>query len=319
MNIKCPVCQAEYHIGPGKYRCKCGAKFFVKEPEVVLDATSDSPEYFGCPVQAEKKHRPPRRGGLVLRMFLCILVGLLFGYGLFKYVDMKRAAEDQLASGMQQPDAPGAVWSPSKATRQHRSTHTADVNQMTDASRAADKKRMPEEKNDAESEAPAETESSAEKIVRQPEVKSVEEEESPLPQFNEDRKVLLKVPENLAGEYSIPPGVTVIGPYAFANCRKLTAVHIPDGVVRIGEMAFFNCSSLTKLRIPDSIINIEMRAFYKCTKLTRVEIPENISLIGRGVFTGCHNLQRVVLPAEFRWKVFHLGIPSYCTVSFRKN
>ena len=31
MLVKCPVCQAEYQLEPGKYKCACGAKFFVLE------------------------------------------------------------------------------------------------------------------------------------------------------------------------------------------------------------------------------------------------------------------------------------------------
>ena len=29
MLVKCPVCQAEYQLEPGKYKCECGAKFWV--------------------------------------------------------------------------------------------------------------------------------------------------------------------------------------------------------------------------------------------------------------------------------------------------
>lgn len=31
MLVKCPVCQAEYQLEPGKYKCECGATFFVLE------------------------------------------------------------------------------------------------------------------------------------------------------------------------------------------------------------------------------------------------------------------------------------------------
>ena len=41
MNVKCPVCQAEYDLEPGKYKCECGAKFFVKGPDGV--AETDAP------------------------------------------------------------------------------------------------------------------------------------------------------------------------------------------------------------------------------------------------------------------------------------
>jgi len=43
MNVKCPVCQAEYDLEPGKYKCECGAKFFVKGPdgEAETDAPAD--------------------------------------------------------------------------------------------------------------------------------------------------------------------------------------------------------------------------------------------------------------------------------------
>ncbi|MBR4664070.1 MAG: hypothetical protein IKO93_09365, partial [Lentisphaeria bacterium] len=42
MNVKCPVCQAEYDLEPGKYKCECGAKFVVEGPDATAEAFEPS-------------------------------------------------------------------------------------------------------------------------------------------------------------------------------------------------------------------------------------------------------------------------------------
>ena len=45
----------------------------------------------------------------------------------------------------------------------------------------------------------------------------------------------------------IPDSVTIIGDYAFYNCRSLTSITIPDSVTSIGDEAFWACRSLTDI------------------------------------------------------------------------
>ena len=42
MLVKCPVCQTEYDLEPGKYKCKCGAKFFVDGSGVTAEISESS-------------------------------------------------------------------------------------------------------------------------------------------------------------------------------------------------------------------------------------------------------------------------------------
>ena len=37
MNVKCPVCQTEYDLEPGKYKCECGATFLVEDPNAATE------------------------------------------------------------------------------------------------------------------------------------------------------------------------------------------------------------------------------------------------------------------------------------------
>ena len=52
-------------------------------------------------------------------------------------------------------------------------------------------------------------------------------------------------------EYILGKDVTIIGQYAFYNCKSLTSVTIPNSVTSIGGYAFQNCSGLTEVHITD--------------------------------------------------------------------
>ena len=49
---------------------------------------------------------------------------------------------------------------------------------------------------------------------------------------------------NLAGDYAMPPGETIIPSYAFAGCTDLTSITGLENVASIGEGAFWK-SGLT--------------------------------------------------------------------------
>src|SRR5579863_4658097 len=88
--------------------------------------------------------------------------------------------------------------------------------------------------------------------------------------FNKNQTTLILHPNGLAGGYSVPNGVSSIGPAAFSRCATLNSIAIPTGVTSIGNDAFDFCSALTSLTIPDSVTVIGRMAFTRCTGLTNV-------------------------------------------------
>ena len=117
-------------------------------------------------------------------------------------------------------------------------------------------------------------------------------------------------------EYTIPDGVTAIGPTVFNPCPNLTSVTIPDsvtsigdyafgkkltsatignGVTSIGDSAFRDCSSLTSVTIPDSVTTIGDSAFYGCTMLTSITIPDSVTTIGYSAFSDCTSLTNITI------------------------
>ena len=60
--------------------------------------------------------------------------------------------------------------------------------------------------------------------------------------FNKAQNTLIQYPiAKQSGAYTIPDGVTTIGPLAFARCVVLTSVTIPRSVTKLGNGAFINC------------------------------------------------------------------------------
>jgi hypothetical protein len=92
-----------------------------------------------------------------------------------------------------------------------------------------------------------------------------------------DRKknMLLHLPADHSGAYTIPSGVTTIGDGAFSGCESLTGVTIPSGVTTIGFGAFWGCESLTSVTIPSSVTTIGDWAFSECPceKSVREQFP----------------------------------------------
>ena len=120
---------------------------------------------------------------------------------------------------------------------------------------------------------------------------------------------------------SIPEGITIIGNYAFANCRKLSSVvlpnsvqdigrnaftactklssiNIPDGVTIIRTLTFSDCSTLKSIKIPDTVTSLESGVFYNCSALESVSLSANLTTIGSTCFYGCKSLTSVVCMAE---------------------
>jgi hypothetical protein len=147
--------------------------------------------------------------------------------------------------------------------------------------------------------------------------------------FGQDN-TLVEYPEGLPltnGTYTIPYTVTSIGPYAFADCSRLTNMAVVN-VTNIGEYAFTECTDLTSVAVTNTIgtetsidpyafaycsrltnvmvynVNIEDFAFTECTSLTSITIPTPASFsfsyvkptsVGVAAFTFCISLTNVVI------------------------
>lgn len=116
--------------------------------------------------------------------------------------------------------------------------------------------------------------------------------------FAKSLATLKSCPGGRRGVYSVPPSVTVIGPYAFAGCSGLTTLTIPPSVIRIRKYAFAGCSGLTTLTLPDSVQALEATAsdvhsHYPAYTLVLLALTKPwMGLVG------CSRLQAVFFPEK---------------------
>ena len=108
--------------------------------------------------------------------------------------------------------------------------------------------------------------------------------------FNPTQTRLYRFPMARAGSYSIPDGVTNIGPGAFEYCSALNVVTIPSSVTEIGDYAFDGCPSLTNVTIPNQVTTLGDEAFQNCSSLSGLYFRGNApSLGGSNVFNNDTN------------------------------
>ena len=113
--------------------------------------------------------------------------------------------------------------------------------------------------------------------------------------YTKDLGALIFCPKSVAGEITVPDGVTRIESSAFANCGNLTAVKLPDSVTEIGSGAFYGCGNLTAVRLPEGLSSISGSTFGECWSLRTVNIPGSVTEIGIYAF-GSSGLTEVTLP-----------------------
>jgi hypothetical protein len=114
--------------------------------------------------------------------------------------------------------------------------------------------------------------------------------------FDKSKGILIRyLPIKKESSYTIPPGVTAIGPYAFSPNNTLTTVIIPEGVLSIGYNAFVS-SVITSLNIPKSVTFMDFGIFQHCSKLKSISLPEGITSIGSSMFAGCKELANITIP-----------------------
>lgn len=107
---------------------------------------------------------------------------------------------------------------------------------------------------------------------------------------------------------------TVIGAYAFADCKNLREVSLPVAVTEVGERAFaetdvasfnakniktlgsgafYHCEELSDFDLSANSVltNIPTDAFGGCIFLKSVTIPKTVTNVGSGAFSGCENVE----------------------------
>ena len=113
--------------------------------------------------------------------------------------------------------------------------------------------------------------------------------------------------------YTIPDGVTEIGPWAFwsSKCKQVT---LPESlrVIRDGAFAY---SGLTQINLHDKITAIERLAFCGCSGLKSIALPSNLKTIPDSMLYYCDSLSKVYIPASVR----HMEEDAFSGCSALKN
>lgn len=76
-------------------------------------------------------------------------------------------------------------------------------------------------------------------------------------EFSDDRKTLVKCPEDFHGAYTIPDGVTKIKGQAFMFCSDLISIVIPDSVIEIEQAGIRSCRNLQSIVIGKGVLQME--------------------------------------------------------------
>lgn len=89
---------------------------------------------------------------------------------------------------------------------------------------------------------------------------------------------------------TVPEGVEVIEPYAFAGCDDVAYIELPSTLRKIGEGAFLDCVSLRELTVPEGVRTVGDLAFHNCGsrvhfhKRMPLILPESAETVGKDVF-----------------------------------
>lgn len=94
---------------------------------------------------------------------------------------------------------------------------------------------------------------------------------------------------------TIPEGVQIIGPKAFASCVNLKHIQLPSSIVSIGKYAFADCSALEDMVIPEGVRVISEGAFSGCTDMQDINLPESVITIEDKAFEACTGLKSIHL------------------------
>ena len=93
--------------------------------------------------------------------------------------------------------------------------------------------------------------------------------------FDRNKTILIRCPQALSGNYTVPSSVITISSSAFDSCSSMTAVILPEGLEYIGNSAFRLCSSLTELAFPAFLSADSYYSYFGCSSLKRYVVDEN--------------------------------------------
>ena len=107
-------------------------------------------------------------------------------------------------------------------------------------------------------------------------------------------------------EFTVPTGVTTIGPNAFENVKGLTLLTIPGQVQEIGRLAFKGCSNLTNIiftgEADDPGLTVREQAFYNAgnavSTFTELTLPANLVGMEKSSFGGMNVTKVYVYSAK---------------------
>lgn len=100
----------------------------------------------------------------------------------------------------------------------------------------------------------------------------------------------LVIPSTINGK-----SVTIIAKYGFQNW-DIKTLSIPNTITMIGDYAFQNCKLLSSVEIPSSVVTISTHAFNDCSKLNYVKFNNGLKTIGKGAFYNAGNIEEIIIP-----------------------
>lgn len=88
--------------------------------------------------------------------------------------------------------------------------------------------------------------------------------------------------------------LTIIGNWAFAQCKALVPPSLPKYLTKIGERAFYYCTAITTMTIPETCTNVVKEAFYGCSSLAEIYFDGELPSLNSQTFRGCKVLSKIV-------------------------
>lgn len=145
--------------------------------------------------------------------------------------------------------------------------------------------------------------------------------------YSKDGKTLVLCPPGKTGEFVVPRHATIIAPYAFRTCKKITSIVLPEGIEEIPDGAFIGCWGLEKINLPQGLKRIGKRAF-DGTIIQKMNMPTTMELIDDEAFVNTSLVEvnlRVNEPFELGEDVFseihvtRLNVPAAGLQNFKKH
>ena len=133
--------------------------------------------------------------------------------------------------------------------------------------------------------------------------------------YSKDGKTLILCPPGKTGEFVIPTQSTVIVPYAFRTCKKLTSIVLPNGITEIPDGAFMGCWGLEKINLPQGLKRIGKHAF-DGTIIQKMNMPTTMEYIDDEAFINTSLVEvnlRVTQPFALGENVFSEMLRAYPT------